>query len=65
MMQQLEKFNNSNIKSYRIRQVSLIMLDVLIILLSSVVSMKLIEVNFIVGNRGLKDKPLLFFGDIM
>ena len=46
MMQQLEKFNNSNIKSYRIRQVSLIMLDVLIILLSSVVSMKLIEVNF-------------------
>ena len=46
MMQQLEKFNNSNIKSYRIRQVSLIMLDVLIILLSSVISMKLIEVNF-------------------
>ena len=46
MIQQLEKFNNSNIKSYRIRQVSLIMLDVLIILLSSVISMKLIEVNF-------------------
>ena len=45
MIQKLEGLN-SKVESYRIRQISLIILDTLIVLLSSVISIKLTETYF-------------------